>query len=40
MALYASIRSNRLSQGEQAMDQEELDREYIESGEWAIEDQD
>jgi len=37
MALYASIRSNRLYQGEQAIDQEELDQEYIDSGEWAIE---
>jgi len=36
MALYASIRSNALYQGEAAIDQAELDQDYIDSGEWDL----
>ena len=36
MALYASIQSNGLYQGEQAADQEELDQAYIDSGDWDL----
>ena len=34
MALYASVRSNALYQGEEAADQEALDLDWIESGDW------
>ena len=37
MSLYYSIRSNNIYQGEAAMDQEELDQAYIDSGEWELE---
>lgn len=40
MALYYSIRSNAIAQGEYAADLEELDQAYIESGEWDLEEED